>query len=423
MSMHVETLSMHVVPLSMHVETLSRRVCVQEQGYSPLQALADAVPQAGVPKYDFLRNILKTAAQHRDSQAADDSKYNPLQALSRAFANFEEPTGSAVPDLDPWGNLMQQVRDPSTYARSKYDPFHQLFNAQGPAAEAPELDPLGPLLAALRQPWSRPPSSKYDVFQAIFSLQGPSLQAAPLDPLGAALRDGKQPWQSVNSKYDPVQAFFTFAAQSPTGDAPLDPLPGFFRAVTQSSPQVAIAPQGGSPAQGPLSQRLEKYIPLRQLFSSMAGDAPTGPTPGFDPVGSLLKSAWLKETRRLGVPRQLPAPENADYPASDFEQAYSRRRQAGKDPQQEMASLMQQRATRPQPPGSLFSVMSVPANARYVCTWKLHVCPSEACLPMPASPSVPAYTAGVGVSRRSKLECLCLNVPSMLASQGVFGLG
>ncbi|KAL0034046.1 hypothetical protein WJX79_005054 [Trebouxia sp. C0005] len=390
----------------------------QGEEFSPFRALANAVPQEGVPKYDFLRNILQGAlsspvsapdtglvqgflrapqrvtgpdgkavrskydpfhtllqrAQEDPSWPTEGPGFDPLAAAFqdasepwyplitkydpfRALFNAQDPTGSSAPGLDPLGGLLQQVRQrkPPTKASkvkldpfqslfkdsgpsketspldpvgnllenarqpkqqsvdSKYDPFQALFNAEeGPSSETAPLDPVGNLLQNVSQPRPTPVKSKYDPFQAIFDAPGPSEQAPALDPLGALLEGARKPWTSVTSKYDPFQAMFR--AEGASGDAQLDPLPHVIRGL-KARAQLALHRKGAGP--GAATTRLDKYDLVYQILSSQPA---SGAVPGFDPVGSLLKSSWLKEPStqqkqlardRRSVSKQAAAPSQA----------------------------------------------------------------------------------------------------------------
>ena len=53
---------------------------------SPLRDLADAVPEEGVPKYDFLRDALKGAAEEPTTG----------QTKSGSFLNISRPEGKFI---------------------------------------------------------------------------------------------------------------------------------------------------------------------------------------------------------------------------------------------------------------------------------------------------------------------------------------
>lgn len=290
------------------------------------------------------------------------SKYDPFQALF----NMEGP------DAQRPGLEQKAPSPPTESVKSKYDPFQALFQQEGPSSDKAALDPLGSLLQGIQRP-RRPASSKYDVFQAILKLRGPSKQAPPLDPFGAALSDGKQPHQAPRSKYDPFQALFQ--SQMPAGDAPLDPLPHLIKAMTASS----LLKKQQEQQQQSSGTQSDRFNPLQRLLSV---EPPTGRTPGFDPLGALLKSSWVKD-RRSRAEREPRREEDS----REFGQAYSgpQGRQPSPsrgprqiDDQQDMAQLMQQRATRQQPRQQVgeheareraMAALQVgfPANTHHVC--------------------------------------------------------
>lgn len=211
------------------------------------------------------------------------SKYDPFQALF----NLQGP------DARRPGSRPETPSQPTESVKSKYDPFQALFQSEGPSSDTAELDPFKNFLQRLQRPRQRT-SSKYDVIQALMKVQGPSRQAASFDPFGAALRDSKQPRQTLRSKYDPFQALFE--SQMPDGKAAWDPLPHLIKAMTASSllKKQQEQQQRQRPIRSSSPARSDKYNPVQQLLSA---EPPTGRTPGFDPLGSLLKSPWVKEKR------------------------------------------------------------------------------------------------------------------------------
>ncbi|KAL0045480.1 hypothetical protein WJX82_007894 [Trebouxia sp. C0006] len=385
----------------------------QGEEFSPFRTLANAVPQEGVPKYDFLRNILQGALSSPASAPdtglvqgllrgpqrvtgpdgkAVRSKYDPFHALLQraqedpswpsegpgfdplasafqdasepwyplitkydpfqALFNAQDPTGSSAPGLDPLGGLLQQARQrkpPTKAFKVKLDPFQSLFKDSGPSKETFPLDPVGNLLENVRQPRQPSVDSKYDVFQALFNAEGPGSEASTLDPLGNLLQSMRQAkLRSADSnKYDAFQDLFR--AEGPTSEtSTLDPLGNLLQSVRQAKlrspdsmgnllqnvsqprhtpvkskydPFQAIfnapGPSEQAPALDPLGAllegarkpwtsvtskkgagpgaaitRLDKYDLVYQILSSQPA---SGAVPGFDPVGSLLKSSWLKE--------------------------------------------------------------------------------------------------------------------------------
>ncbi|DBA74985.1 TPA: hypothetical protein ACH3X1_010328 [Trebouxia sp. C0004] len=252
--------------------------------YNAFQALFRAEgPNSETSTLDPLGNLLQSVRQAK-LRSPDSNKYDAFQALFRA-----EGPSSETSTLDPLGNLLQSVRQ--TKLRSpdsnKYDVFQAVFNAEGPSSETAPLDPVGNLLQNVSHPRQTPVRSKYDPFQAIFDASGPSEQAPALDPLGALLKGVREPWTSVISKYDPFQAMFS--AEAGSGDAQLDPLPHVMRGL-KARAQLALHRKGAGP--GTATTRLDKYDLVYQILSSQPA---SGAVPGFDPVGSLLKSSWLKE--------------------------------------------------------------------------------------------------------------------------------
>ncbi|KAL3133658.1 hypothetical protein ABBQ32_008169 [Trebouxia sp. C0010 RCD-2024] len=266
--------------------------------YDPFQAIFNAEgPSSEASTLDPLGNLLQNARQ--PTSPSVQSKYDPFQAIF----NAEGPSSEAS-TLDPLGNLLESARQPQWQSvDSKYDPFQAIFTAAGPGADTSSLDPLGNLLQAVRLPKQASVDSKYDPFQAMFRAQGPGAGAATLDPVGALLHKGRQPWSSINSKYDPFQAMFN--ARGGTGEAELDPLPHVIRGI-KARAHLALHRRGP----GAVPSRLDKYDLVQQVLAS---NAPAGPVPGFDPVGSLLKSDWVRERRaKRQQARWRPAALEAD---------------------------------------------------------------------------------------------------------------
>ncbi|KAA6419459.1 MAG: hypothetical protein FRX49_10557 [Trebouxia sp. A1-2] len=265
-------------------------------------------PSSETSTLDPLGNLLQNMRQAKQ-RSPDSSKYDAFQDLFKA-----EGPSSETSTLDPLGNLLQSVRQAKLQSpdSNKYDVFQALFNAEGPSSETAPLDPVGNLLQNVSQPRPTPVKSKYDPFQAIFDAPGPSEQAPALDPLGALLEGARKPWTSVTSKYDPFQAMFR--AEGASGDAQLDPLPHVIRGL-KARAQLALHRKGAGP--GAATTRLDKYDLVYQILSSQPA---SGAVPGFDPVGSLLKSSWLKEPStqqkqlardRRSVSKQAAAPSQA----------------------------------------------------------------------------------------------------------------
>lgn len=118
---------------------------MQEERFSPLRSLANAVPSdKGIPKYDFLRDLLRSAAQPRN--ASPSSK-----ALTSSSSSGSGPDLSGLlPSLDPLAALLQDAKQPWRSADSKYDPFNAfnraLATSEEPTGSTAALDPLGNLL-------------------------------------------------------------------------------------------------------------------------------------------------------------------------------------------------------------------------------------------------------------------------------------
>lgn len=118
---------------------------MQEERFSPLRSIANAVPQEGVPKYDFLRDLLRSAAQPRDTKPSS-------QAPASSSSSESEAGWTLPPSLDPLAALLQDAKQPWRAPDSKYDPFNALNRAladpEEPTGSVAALDPLGNLLKA-----------------------------------------------------------------------------------------------------------------------------------------------------------------------------------------------------------------------------------------------------------------------------------
>ena len=118
---------------------------LQEERFSPLRSVANAVPQEGVPKYDFLRDLLRSAAQPRDTTPSS-------QALASSSSSDSGAGWTLPPSLDPLAALLQDAKQPWRAPDSKYDPFNALSRAladpEEPTGSVAALDPLGNLLKA-----------------------------------------------------------------------------------------------------------------------------------------------------------------------------------------------------------------------------------------------------------------------------------
>ena len=118
-------------------------LCLQEERFSPLRTFANAVPQEGIPKYDFLRNLLRNAAQPRDPKPSP-------KALASSSSAESDSGWTLPPSLDPLAALLQDAKQPWQNIDSKYDPFKALSRAlastEEPTGSTATLDPLGNLL-------------------------------------------------------------------------------------------------------------------------------------------------------------------------------------------------------------------------------------------------------------------------------------
>ena len=64
---------------------------MQTEQYSPFRALANMVPQEGVPKYDFLRNLLQGVLQSPATPPDSGFAWDFLQAPRRSAGTLTFP--------------------------------------------------------------------------------------------------------------------------------------------------------------------------------------------------------------------------------------------------------------------------------------------------------------------------------------------
>ncbi|CAL8463993.1 g3528 [Coccomyxa elongata] len=224
---------------------------LQDERYTPVRALVDAVPAKGAQRYDFLRQLLKGMTSPEPAAA----KYDPVWDLLHAANTKGVPEASGT----------------------RFDPIYKFLNRAAAAADwgLPEEGPVAALLAANCADWEPP---RY---------------CPVFDALKSAKTGGAAPWHNnIRPKWDPLVALLS--AQAPEGSSKYDPVKA----------AIAVDAPAGQ-AQDPFGTLLDFF--KRKPSSAKGSGTPALPTGQSNPLADAIAQEHAVPAAAAGDLSKSPA--------------------------------------------------------------------------------------------------------------------
>ncbi|BDA49099.1 hypothetical protein COCOBI_13-2090 [Coccomyxa sp. Obi] len=226
---------------------------LQDERYTPVRALVEAVPAKGAQRYDFLRQLLKGMTAPEPAAA----KYDPVWDLLHAAKTKGVPEASGI----------------------RFDPIYKFLNRAAAAADwgLPEEGPLAAILAADCADWEPP---RY---------------CPVFDVLKAAKAGGAAPWHNnIRPKWDPLVALFS--AQAPEGGSKYDPVKA----------AVAVEVPAGQ-TQDPFGTLLDFFKRKASSANTKGSGTPALPTGQRNPLADAIAQEHAVPAAAAGDLSKSPA--------------------------------------------------------------------------------------------------------------------